>query len=225
MAGVNVIDVYFIDVNIANDVVETLATLLSASELERANRYRFPDDRRRSIVARAAIRSVAGRFIDRDPRTLVIIEELHGKPALVNREIEFNASHSGDLVALAFAKDTPVGVDVEHHRTTRDAIGLARRYFSAEEFAIVTAASDVQAAFFAIWTAKEAIVKATGEGIGAGDLRGFTVPFRDPKLRPVTGGWSVASVPPPLDGYYAAVAARAEDRRITSYVIAAAAFL
>jgi 4'-phosphopantetheinyl transferase len=222
---VNVIDVYFIDVNVASDVVEDLTTLLAAPELSRANRYRFADDRRRSIVARAAMRSLAGRYIDTDPGTLILIEEEHGKPALLNGEIEFNASHSGDLVALAFAKGTPVGIDVERHRTMRDSLALARRYFSAEELAIVAAANDVDAAFFSIWTAKEAIVKATGEGIGAGDLRGFTVPFRDPKLRPVLGGWSVAAVDPPLDGYYAAVAARADDRRIISQVISAAALL
>jgi 4'-phosphopantetheinyl transferase len=220
-----VIDVYFINVNVASDVVEELATLLVAPELARANRYRFADDRRRSIVARAAMRRLAGRYLDSDPRMLVLIEQEHGKPALLNGEIEFNASHSGDLVALAFAKDTPVGIDVERHRNMRDSLALARRYFSAKELAIVAAASDVDAAFFSIWTAKEAIVKATGEGIGAGDLRAFTVPFRDPKLRPVIGGWSVAAVEPPLDGYYAAVAARAEDRRITSQVIAAAALL
>jgi 4'-phosphopantetheinyl transferase len=222
---VSVIDVYFVDVRDSGDVVESLAQLLTESELIRANRYRFADDRRRSIVARAATRRLLGRYLDADPRSLVIVEERHGKPALLNRDIEFNASHSGDLVALAFAKETPVGIDVEQRRRLSDALGLAQRYFSAEEVAIVTAAADVVAAFLTIWTAKEAIVKATGEGIGAGDLRGFTVPFGESQMRLVIDGWSVASVDPPLDGYYAAVAARAEDGRVNSRTIAPAALI
>ena len=219
------IDVCFIDVNVPGEVVEALALLLADSELARANRYRFEDDRRRSIIARAATRRLLGRYLDSDPRALVIVEEEHGKPVLLDREIEFNASHSGDLVALAFANGTPVGIDVERRRKLHDCLALSRRYFSAEEDDIVRSAADADDAFFVIWTAKEAVVKASGKGIGAIDLQTFTVPFRERRLRPVTGGWSVAAVDPPLDGYYGAVAARADHRRITSRAITAAGLL
>jgi 4'-phosphopantetheinyl transferase len=219
------IDVYFVDVNVADDVLDALASLLTIAERARADRYRFPDDRRRSIVARAAMRHFLGRYLGTDAATLIIDEEEFGKPVLRGREIEFNASHSGDLVALAFARETPVGVDVERRRQVRDALALARRYFSAEELAIVERAADPGDAFFSIWTAKEAIVKASGKGIGTGDLHGFTVPFRDPQLRAVIDGWSVAAVDPDRDGYYAAVAARDGERRIAPLSISAAALL
>jgi 4'-phosphopantetheinyl transferase len=222
---VSVIDICFIDVNVPGDVIDALSELLADSELARANRYRFDDDRRRSIIARAATRRLLGRYLDADPRALVIVEEEHGKPALRHREMEFNASHSGDLVALAFAKETAVGIDVERRRQLHDVLALARRYFSDDELAIVSAASDPDDAFFAIWTAKEAIVKASGKGIATGDLHGFTVPFRDRRLLPVPGGWSVAAIDPPMDGYYGAVAARTGEPRITSRVIDAAALL
>jgi 4'-phosphopantetheinyl transferase len=222
---VSVIDACFIEVNVSSDVIDALAELLADSERTRANRYRFDDDRRRSIIARAATRQLLGRYLDADPRTLVIVEEEHGKPALLDREMEFNASHSGDLVALAFAKDTAVGIDVERRRRMHNVLALARRYFSGEELAIVSSASDPDDAFFAIWTAKEAIVKASGKGIGTADLHGFTVPFRERQLLPVIDGWSVAAIDPPMDGYYGAVAARSGEYRITSRVIAAAALL
>jgi 4'-phosphopantetheinyl transferase len=219
------IDVYFIDVTVVDDVLDVLASLLTIAERARADRYRFFDDRRRSIVARASTRHFLGRSLGSDPATLVIDEEEFGKPVLRGREIEFNASHSGDLVALAFARDTPVGVDVERRRPLTDAVALARRYFSAEELAAVEGAADSGDAFFAIWTAKEAIVKATGKGIATGDLHGFTVPFRDPQLRPVVDGWSVAAIDPNRDGYYAAVAARDGNRSIAVRCISAAALL
>ena len=219
------IDVYFVDVNAADDVIDSLAKLLTISERARADRYRFPDDRRRSIIARAATRRFIGRYLGADPAALIIDEEEFGKPVLRGREIEFNASHSGDLVALAFARDTAVGVDVERRRQLTDTLALARRYFSAEEVEIVRRAADAGHAFFAIWTAKEAIVKASGKGIGKGDLHAFTVPFRDPELRPVVDGWSVAAIDPNRDGYYAAVAARDGKRQITPQSISAAALL
>jgi 4'-phosphopantetheinyl transferase len=219
------IDVYFVDVNVADAVVEALANLLTIPERTRADRYRFPDDRRRSIVARAATRRFLGRYLGSDPASLVIDEEEFGKPLLRGHEIEFNASHSGDLVAVAFSKETVVGVDVERRRHLTDTLALARRYFSTEEVAIVERAADANDAFFAIWTAKEAIVKASGKGIGTGDLHGFTVPFRDPQMRPVVDGWSVAAIDPNRDGYYAAVAARDGERRIAPQSISAAALL
>jgi len=219
------IDVYFVDVNVPNGVLDALGNLLTIPERVRADRYRFPDDRRRSIVARAATRRLIGRYINTDPSTLVIDEEEFGKPVLRGRAVEFNASHSGDLIALAFSTETPVGIDVECRRQLTDTLALARRYFSADEVSIVERAADRGDTFFAIWTAKEAIVKASGKGIGSGDLHGFTVPFRDPELRPVIDGWSVAAIDPNRDGYYAAVAARDGERRIAARSISAAALL
>jgi 4'-phosphopantetheinyl transferase len=220
-----VIDVYFIDVNVADDVIEQLAELLADGERTRANRYRFSDDRRRSIVARAGTRRLAARALGVDPRALVIVEEEHGKPALRHREIEFNASHSGDLVALAFAADTPVGIDVERRRHINDAPALARRFFAAGELKIVANATDADDAFLTIWTAKEAILKASGKGIGAGDLRGFAVPFGNREMRPVIDGWSVAALETPLIGYHAAIAARSGAQRIDARKITAAALI
>jgi 4'-phosphopantetheinyl transferase len=219
------IDVYFVDLNVADDVLDALANLLTIPERLRADRYRFPDDRRRSIVARAATRRFLGRYLGSDPSSLVIDEEEFGKPVLRGREIEFNASHSGDLVAVAFAKETVVGVDIERRRELTDTLALARRYFSTEEVSIVERAADMGDAFFAIWTAKEAIVKASGKGIGTGDLHGFTVPFRDPQMRPVVDGWSVAAIDPNRDGYHAAVAARDGERRMAPQSISAGALL
>jgi 4'-phosphopantetheinyl transferase len=222
---VSVIDVCFIGIDVSSDVIDALAALLTDSERARANRYRFDDDRRRSIVARAATRRLLGRYLGADPLALAIVEEEHGKPVLTNREMQFNASHSGDLVALAFARDTAVGIDVECRRRLHDVVALAQRYFSDDELTIVRSSSDPADAFFAIWTAKESIVKASGKGIATGDLHEFTVPFRQRQLLPVIDGWSVAAVDPPLDGYYAAVAARSGEHQITSRVITAAALL
>jgi len=222
---VSVIDVCFIEIDVSRAVIDALAELLTDEERARANRYRFDDDRRRSIIARAATRRLLGRYLGADARELVIVEQEHGKPVLRDGEMEFNASHSGNLVALAFAKDTAIGIDVERRRRLHDVLSLAQRFFSNDELALVRSSSDPDDAFFTIWTAKEAIVKASGKGIATGDLHAFTVPFRERHLLPVVDGWSVAAVDPPLDGYYGAVAARTGEQRITSRVLDASALL
>jgi 4'-phosphopantetheinyl transferase len=214
-----VIDVYFIDVNVPRDVVDALAKLLTDDERARADRYRFDDDRRRSIIARAATRRILSQLVGATPRDLVIVEGEHGKPELAGRVIEFNASHSGDLVALAFARETAVGIDVERRRALHDPLAIARRFFSEGELAFISAASDIDAAFFTVWTAKEAIVKASGKGIGAGDLRGFTVPLGETRLTHVTENWSVATIHPSLDGYHGAIAARPGNEPIVQRTI------
>jgi 4'-phosphopantetheinyl transferase len=224
MAGV-VIDVYFIDVNVPRDVIGALAELLTDAERARADRYRFDDDRRRSIVARAGTRRILSRLTGATPRELPIIEGEHGKPELAGGEIEFNASHSGDLVGLAFARATPVGIDVERCRKLHDPLALARRYFSEAELTFVETAEDTAAAFFIVWTAKEAIVKATGKGIGASDLRGFTVPFGAARPQQVTDMWSVATLAPPMRGYHAALAARTGVGPVNQSTVDASSFL
>jgi 4'-phosphopantetheinyl transferase len=63
-----------------------------------------------------------------------------------------------------------VGVDVERIRTLSDAEGVAGRFFSERESNGLKALSANQrpAAFFNLWTRKEAWLKATGDGIGGG---------------------------------------------------------
>ncbi len=208
------IEVYFIDVRASSDVIDGLSAKLTGPERTRAQAYRFDHDRRRSIVARAATRQLLGRYLNENPQSLAIEELEHGKPVLRDRQIEFNASHSGDLVALAFSRRSPVGVDVEKERPLRHADALAKRFFSESEAAIVNDARDHAQAFLTIWTAKEAIVKATGTGIGAGDLRDFSVPPAQPSLLPAFAGWFVASIQPPMPCYYAAVACRIDGHSV-----------
>lgn len=205
---------------------DMLWDVLSDEERRRAERYRFEEDRRRSIVARGTLRMLLGRRLGSDPRRLEFVEGAQGKPALRGGELEFNVSHSGDRVAIAIAQGSPVGIDieVEQPRMTDLAV-LARRYFSPGEAREVelAAQADADAAmrlFFTIWTAKEAVIKAVGGGLSI-ELASFSVlPVQtrwgavenlggDPKL----DGWHVAALPSE-EGYRTAVSALGADWEI-----------
>jgi 4'-phosphopantetheinyl transferase len=163
-----------------------------------------------------------GRSLQIEPREIQFVAGAQGKPAIAGGP-EFNLAHSGDVALIALARDRAVGVDVEQVRAMPDADGIAARFFSAGEQAALAAlpAAERQAAFFNIWTRKEAFIKATGAGLSF-PLDGFTVSLgagEDDCLLSAAGGPAVAarwrvqalSAPP---GYAAAVAAEGRDWRL-----------
>jgi len=95
----------------------------------------------------------------------------HGKPfAPALADLDFNLSHAGTDVLLAFARAQPLGVDLERV-DRRLAVGpLARRFFAAEEAAALARvpATVQQSAFMQLWTQKEAVLKALGQGLAFG---------------------------------------------------------
>jgi 4'-phosphopantetheinyl transferase len=227
--GVSEVHIWFAAVNLPPSEIEIASRFLAEEELARAQRYRFEADQRRSIVSRASLRQLIGRYTDSEPRSLRFITGEHGKPAVAGGGIHFNASHSGDLVVLAFARETPVGVDVEHIRPMPDALNIARRFFSPDETARLEAATTVEEEFFTIWTAKEAVVKGIGKGLSAG-LDSFTVPPSADGFAPVQattteldGRWSVQAVPC-QSSYRAAVAAIGADHKVINRQLDAHAF-
>ena len=207
------IDVYFIDVNVANDVIDALANLLTTAERARADRYRFADDRRRSIVARAATRRFLGRYLNADPATLVIDEEEFGKPVLRGRAIEFNASHSGDLVAARVrarngrSASTSSGAGNSPTRSPwRAAIFPPRRWRSSNVPRILAMRSSPSGRRRKRSSKRAAKASARAISTASPSLSAIR------ELRPVIDGWSVAAIDPNRDGYYAAVAAREANR-------------
>ncbi len=171
-------------------------------------------------MSRGALRLLLGRYSGTEPDALTLVTAAHGKPALAHGALEFNVSHSGEHVAIALTVGSPVGVDIERVRPMSDSIAIARRFFSPEESARVTAAADPDKEFFLVWTAKEAVVKAVGKGLGTG-LATFTVPEGMKTFTPISStmsatdlqDWSVRQIESPA-GYCAAVALRGTTWRV-----------
>jgi phosphopantetheine--protein transferase-like protein len=120
---------------------------------------------------------------------LAVTRGPHGKPRFAAPGLagaHFSVSHSGSYLAIAFS-DYEVGIDIEHterrHSDAERYLAIARRFFLPDESAYVAgysvrgeasapfregAPEEVKRRFFRIWTAKEAAVKYTGEGIARG---------------------------------------------------------
>lgn len=143
--------------------------LLPPERQEKIMRYRFEEDKLRSLLAGLLIRRVTGGAPLRCGE--------HGKPLCDG--VNFSVSHSGELVAIAVG-DCAVGLDVEQI-PPEDRLKIADRFYHPAERAYVRGADDPPVAFCEIWTRKEAVLKMTGEGI-ATDLTAF-----DTTAEPLSG--------------------------------------
>ncbi len=162
----------------------------TVDELERTARWQQEERRERFLASRAWLRVVLGRYLARDPGAVTFTVAARGKPSVVDGgDLCFSLSRSGGVALLAVTRGRSVGVDVEQIRDL-DHDGLVERFFAPAEADDLRGLPDIErrAAFFHLWARKEAVVKATGTGLGDGlsniDVRGAKV----------VGRWSVASL-------------------------------
>lgn len=150
------------------------------AEVDRARRSRLsrPADRRRLTAAWAVARVVLGAATGVHPDRLLVDRGCprcggqHGKPWLPARpDLHFSLAHSGSCVVVAAAFDTPVGVDVEEVAGLgpADVDDLAGATLAGEERAALAGlpAADRTHCLTTCWTRKEAVLKATGDGLAA----------------------------------------------------------
>nr|ASV47086.1 4'-phosphopantetheinyl transferase [uncultured bacterium] len=167
--------------------------LLSPVERHRRDRYRQPVDRRRFTVGVALSRLLLAAATGTSPDRLAIDRhcagcgEPHGRPRLADGGggLDFNVSHSGGRVVVAITTGVRVGVDVEHAGPRSAVTGVERLVLSAEERRHLDRRVDLDRsrAVLRYWTRKEAVVKATGDGLGAGmDRLTMSAPDEAPRL-------------------------------------------
>jgi 4'-phosphopantetheinyl transferase len=154
--------------------------IVSVQEQKKASNYTNQIQRIRYIASRALLRTLSAEYLDLDAATLALGYGGNGKPywANIKDRLHFNISHSGSWIVLAFSSHFPVGIDIQSRtgRASRDSLALATRFFHpSEQDSLRRAEADQrETLFFDIWSGKEAVIKAFGEGVHGG-LRKFSV--------------------------------------------------
>jgi len=191
------------------DVLARYGALLAPEELNLARRYRFPRDRRRFIVRRARLRERLGAVINARPERLIFTTNDHGKPAVIGGP-HFSHSHSGDEWLLAIG-EVECGIDIEAIDAAVEWLALTRTFFAPEEIAALTALSEADGmiAFFRVWAAKEAYVKAIGLGLSH-PLTAFAISTDLPAAITRGGDGLALTTPLALPGHATALVARAD---------------
>lgn len=213
---------------VSSDAYESLAQTLDEDERARAARFAFEPNRVAFTFARGVLRWLLARYCARDASRIRFSYGKFGKPALADNGsgLRFNVSHSGDVMACAFARQQEIGVDVERLRADLGCTEIAHRFFAAEESELLLALPPESqlAAFFRCWTRKEAFIKARGDGLSF-PLKSFAVslvPGDEPRLISILGdpklaaAWTLQDIPVP-SGYAAAIAVEGRDWKISTY--------
>lgn len=177
---------------------------------------------------RAPLLAVLAAYLDRDPADVALVAGEHGRPALADPQaaLAFNWSHSGGHALIALAQGVVPGIDLERLRPRPRALEIARRFFCAGEADALAALPEAQRehAFLALWTAKEAVLKATGRGVAFGlDRLQFALPPAPPRLLRLDGddasAWQLHAFAPD-DAHIASLAWRGGPRRIRRLTLA-----
>lgn len=149
-----------------------LSVLLDDWEREQVMRLKFERDRERYLLSHVSLRVVLSRFLNCAPANLEyeprssqfvrpVLAKSHGS------DLQFSLSHSEGLVAIAVAASGSVGVDVEPLSRSEHAAEIAREYLADSEMTAVQRMPvfDRTRACLALWTAKEAALKALDVGL------------------------------------------------------------
>ena len=191
-----------------------LESVLSVAERARADACRTEHLRTACVVRHGLLRMILGRQWGTRAADIEFERTLRGKPFCPGASQSFSVSHSGDLAVFAVGSTPWIGVDVEKIRPIPEFEELALCYFSTREYRSLLALppTDRERGFLACWTAKEAILKATGEGIYGGLVQAeVSVSCRPAAILRIesenTAEWRLRSFVP-LIGYLAAVAVK-----------------
>lgn len=162
------------------DCVCAYLPLVSEQRQQRLARFAVEKDKVASLLAQLLARYVLTQTLGIDNTQIHFARGAHGKPYLESfADVHFSVSHTDGCVAFAIGTGR-LGVDAEKRRPAN--LRIAERFFTARETERIYASADRQAAFFEVWTKKEAYLKMRGTGLTE-SLRDFDVFDERPRVR------------------------------------------
>jgi 4'-phosphopantetheinyl transferase len=179
---------------------DDLRNKLQASEISRAEKFRFDDDRLKYIAGRAWLRELISRYLQHNPLDLEIEVNQYGKPYVNGMQnsdtLQFNLSHSGDWIVYAFGLRDELGIDIEKINGSIDHIETAEQFCTVNELCYMKDSenkAELTEKFFRIWTRKEAVLKASGMGLFP-NLRRVDVLEDKITITPEQSTWTVTDI-------------------------------
>jgi 4'-phosphopantetheinyl transferase len=150
------------------------APILSRDERERAARLRSREREREFVTSRTTLRMLLAAYTGTRADRVRFEYGCFGKPALAEPDgslgLTFNGSCSHGLALYAFARGRQVGVDVERLLPRFPCDPIAQQWFCQTERLRLSRlrGSRLTQTFFDYWCAKEALLKARGDGLSGG---------------------------------------------------------
>ena len=140
---------------------ERLKEWLPQSFKEQMLRYKKPDDQARFAAGRYLLFHALS--IEGVPEALQELSTDAFGRYFISGIPDFNISHSGNWVGLAWRPSAKIGLDIELKRPV-DPSAFTKQ-FSPSEMQAMLASPEPLEAFFRNWTRKESVMKAEGRGM------------------------------------------------------------
>ena len=209
----DVVDVWMAPLDVGEKKMDDFLHRLSPSEQKRVGALLEDKAVHQYVVSRAMQRQLLANYVGGLPGEINFGIVAMGKPTLSKPNdigLKFNTTHSGNLVIIAVTKDRDVGVDAEKVRPLPRALKVARRFFSDDEYRMLSALpeSEIERAFLSIWVRREGTAKARGDSVWRG-----LASWKNGALENLAHEWTVE----PLDlgpDFVGVVVARGHDWRI-----------
>jgi 4'-phosphopantetheinyl transferase len=134
---------------------------VNSEETARASRFFHSKDREVYLLGKYVLRKILAAQTGLALQKIIFSKTHTHKPFFEGQA--FNLSHSGDHIYLAFSP-FEVGIDAEKNNLDFDLQPVVDACFSGEESAMLST-EEYRHHFYTIWTRKEALLKATGEGL------------------------------------------------------------
>jgi 4'-phosphopantetheinyl transferase len=159
----NHVDVWRIKISSNLRFIDNFFKVLLPDEIVRANRYVQKKDRLRFVVSRGALRCLLSKYIKQSATSIKFVVSANKKPFIYQQNIKYNVSHSGDWVLIAIS-NTEVGIDTEEMDPGFSYKEILADNFSRDEINYIAHQDSVNS-FYLLWTRKEALTKATAQGL------------------------------------------------------------
>jgi len=177
-------------------------SLLTEEDAQKHKCYRFEKHSHNYLITRVFIRDVLSHYSDTPPCLWQFKTGSHGKPEVVNSQIplQFNLSHTDDLIICAVTLNDEIGCDVEKTDRNCEYLGIAEHFFAKNEFEelLNKTGSEQRSRFFEYWTLKESYIKACGQGLAI-PLKDFNFEIGPSKRQQYNDNISLRFAPYRLD--------------------------
>lgn len=168
----NSVHIYSLCTDNYSEHIPQLETFLGSEDQARLNTLHQADFKNNFIISRGLLRSILSTYTGIAAAEIKLQRNQHGKPLLAESmpAIQFNMTHTQSRLLIALSSENTVGIDIENRHRKVKMAQLAQKIMSGNELAYFQTLDQEQQVqvFFENWTAKEAYLKATGEGISAG---------------------------------------------------------
>ncbi len=145
--------------NVKELELEKAKKKVSPNRQDKINNYHFIKDKKLSCGAELLLNQM---LLEENVTCPEYDEDYYHKPYIKNHEIQFNISHSEDIVACAIS-DKTVGIDIEYVDKDID-LDIAKNYFYDKEYENIIKSTNKADEFFKYWVLKESFMKYTSLG-------------------------------------------------------------